>query len=1075
MTLLTACSGGTIDAVKKHEGSKELSNAPQTSNATQATTLELSSPEFAQIFANASTLTSAKEEYLKLTNWEDKKISASDSFRKFIDVTHKLLLQQPIKDRWSELGDFYLSFCDANLQNCKFMSTLRSSPYAASVVVDASTQQSDINKKYRLILLAFEVNNSVFSDKNAQAFLGDIKVYRKTLIEANNKHLLSKIDGVIQLLLTRVQSGKLKTDSEEWITSLSLVDSLDQNFNFLGGKHLTQKSGDKIIAKADLVEEIQKTQKLESSYTFKLNWLKQQMPKLIAQFNIIDVDLDPRFFIVEQLMMDRWSVKQAVAFYQGAGLQLDSFPEIIKAYMMTQIIYILGVSQNELVKFVKESDRRDVLYFFDDAKAKLRPSSVFARSLSQRVYKLVDFALQIDRESHATKEISQVKDNFDKSLRVSLTIPLTFAIFDIGNRFGISPLARIPITKYFVGGMLPYETLLIKFFRGQLLPLLDYTLDMSESNPFETSEGIEFALRSGLLESLGTTADEAMNRFIDLYLQTNVYEQYDVRSSYTYPSKIRLIQNEIEELDQIQKQASFRYQISSCESLKNPETSGRRSVQLTEMIRSPSIGSQVFKFFSTGKSDTQTTAATSKLEMTELSYNPLVWLRIDALETLRLDILPIMETFKSLVRVVEKNGVSMKSSKTKLEQTSAVFKKFATSFINYFRLTMDCWQLMIDYERAIAAKAVQYEFAYWKWAYQRSRQGLPYKLNFDQELPEGIEYRAKIGKSHLISYHFDLFIRTRNYITKGIPELNLPPIEPKLDIYFNEGLKSKELYKDSPMNSIPLPSNDSAEEFAKAAVKSTGFNTSDKGIDWFRSITIPMDLMETQIHGLAMFYRISPYLKQTLDIDNFYTSAEAIKDHLNIIKFVDLKPYDVGALKLLGRNSLYPLHMRDSLVVVGIYPKWIVDLENKPIPTLDLFLKQIPGRWMGSYGRKDLYENPLNDQRIVRPPNLLPFTEQGINLYYYLNDSKAGKNHLFADRVNASKETISYYKRLFKEDLENLSHFTKAVTTAPMTRILVDINVGDMTIPPYTPVFVENIDANINKFHQDTGGIFRGE
>ncbi len=1062
--LIVGC-GGTSSPVKVHEGSKEsVQPTPNISGASS----DMSKNAAAATFAKLTTLATAKSEYFKLSNWEDAQIATSDEFRAFIDRNHQELLKLSANERWPELAEFYLSLCDQNFENCKFQNTLRSSAYSSSLMVEVSTLQSDINKKYKLILMAFDLNNAVFSDKTAKTFLADIKMYRKSLVEDNNKRLLSKVDGLIQILLTRVQSGQLTTDTQDWVTSLSLLESLDHNHNYLGGKNLTVLEGDKIVAKDDLIEQIARTQKLTSSYTNKMAWMTENMPKLLEQFSIKPLELDPQFFIIEQLMTDQWSVKQAEAFFRGAGLKFDSFPDVVQSYMKTQIVYLLGVSQSELRNFLKESDKRDVIFFFDDAKAKLSKSALFARSLSQRIHKLVDFANQIDRESKATTEISKIKENFDKSLKVSLTIPLTFAIFDIGNRLGVSPLARIPITKYHLGGQMPYETLLIKFFRGQIVPLLDYTIDMNESNAFEISEGIEFALRSGILENLNTTADEAMARFIDLYLQTNVYEQY-LSPSYVYPSKLTVLQKEITELEQIKNESNFRYVMATCQGMK--QAGGiRRIIQLTDMVKSPSVGPQAFKFFSSGTSDTLSTTNKNRTVRTDLSYNPIAWLRMDALEHLRLDILPSMEMFTTLVNVVEKNGIPMKVSKIKLDHAKGIFKKFVTLFVDFYKSTTSCFQKLVQHERNIGSKAVEYEYAYWKWAFERHRQGLPYKLNFESNLPEGVEYRSKFSTSHMTSFNFDLAIRARIYFTKGLPELGLPPIDPKLEVIFNEGLKKKDIYEQSPMNSVPLPnpSPTAADTFATDAVRSTGFNNRTNGIDWFNAGFVPLDLLETNIYGLAMFYRIAPYLKQSLDIDINYTTKELIQDHLDIVNFVNLKSNEIPALKMLGRNSLYPLYLRYS-------QNWILDAENKPVPIMDILLKQVPGRWMGSYGRKDIYENPNNDMRIVRPPNLVPFTEQGINLYYFLNEQKLGKHHLFQNLVSASSDVVQHYNRLFKDDSENLMKLTRDVRSTPSVTVTIDLKVGPVELKGYSPVFIENIEANIEKFHQETGGIFRAQ
>ena len=162
--LIVGC-GGTSSPVKVHEGSKEsVQPTPNISGASS----DISKNAAAATFAKLTTLATAKSEYFKLSNWEDAQIATSDEFRAFIDRNHQELLKLSANERWPELAEFYLSLCDQNFENCKFQNTLRSSAYSSSLMVEVSTLQSDINKKYKLILMAFDLNNAVFSDKTAK-------------------------------------------------------------------------------------------------------------------------------------------------------------------------------------------------------------------------------------------------------------------------------------------------------------------------------------------------------------------------------------------------------------------------------------------------------------------------------------------------------------------------------------------------------------------------------------------------------------------------------------------------------------------------------------------------------------------------------------------------------------------------------------------------------------------------------------------------------------------------------------------------------------------------------------------
>ena len=105
-------------------------------------------------------LADSKSLYLDLDIWKNTKVANTAVFQKFIDKVQYKLINLPYKNRWPhELKEHFDKFCNAQLEDCWGLSTLKVSANITQILLDIARNETDISKKYKFIFLAFEIQN----------------------------------------------------------------------------------------------------------------------------------------------------------------------------------------------------------------------------------------------------------------------------------------------------------------------------------------------------------------------------------------------------------------------------------------------------------------------------------------------------------------------------------------------------------------------------------------------------------------------------------------------------------------------------------------------------------------------------------------------------------------------------------------------------------------------------------------------------------------------------------------------------------------------------------------------------
>jgi len=1060
LLLLSAC-GGKLDPVVQHESPatqaqvQSISASPrsvQGSNEIESALKAQDSPSF---------LENSKKSYLNLAFWQDARISKQASFTKFIDLVHVRLLELPADKRWSELSKHFDSLCQDDLKSCESLMLLKTSPKSSELLVQTALQQKEIAKKYKFLLMAFDIQNRLFPEHTLDAFLSDIKNYRESLITTQNQELLSRVDHILSLLMNLYIEGKLTTKDTKWIANLPLLQSLKSEDVAVAAKYAVTIKDGKPVSSSELVKEIEKNQAGSDSFAKRMKWVDEANPKLKAQLKISVLEKDAYFFVIDQLFTTRWSPKQADAFLKSASLSVPKAFETAQTYTYSQIAYIMALAQYELTSYLKKTPNLDASNLFIDAKKSLSQSSIDARALADHLRNIAQFFALSAPKSKEDAAFFKIISTLEKTIKISISYPGTLVLFDTASRLGITPNTMLSIQKFDAEGTMPFEAYVQQFFRGEVMPLLDYTTDKEPLGTFETGEAIEMAAKGGWFESMGRTPDEALTDLFEVYMQSNSMQVYRGRiPPDLIPTKLSVLKSSLEVLDAKYNTAEWKDAVHLCKGLQSGKTKPQQTLDLMGLLRSPTLGSFADKMASfEGSSGSSGGSGNSAFSIRSQGYFMFSKQTLDQMEWLRLDLLPTLHYFTTLKKSLEKSGIALPKLENRIESVKTLAKTYANKFKARFNEANDCWFYLFARERALIAQIVQYEKAYWEWAHPQILAGQNISSLFTKDLPTGMEYRTTATAQNITMYTWDLLLRARIYLQTGIPQLNLPPIAGNVSVVVSESLLKESLYKNPTVTSIPMEAN--AKSFSKSAIKGSGFSGSNNIVYWYLASYFDLTLFQTYADGVALFYRVSPILNQVLGIQKYFTDKQLLEAPVKVRSFLNLTDSERMSQSLLGISSRYiPDFLRMG--------KQFLQDNGQAEPMYDYILKSMTGSWMGSFGDEDIWENA--EVRVKRPPSLIPFSVLASNIYQYQLDPQS---HLFSPTLISRDLFIQDFKPIIANDLRVAAEFAKKVEADSKSMDVMFDNTNKLRVEPYTPVTLKDVDTSVERAHQMTGGIFR--
>jgi hypothetical protein len=1061
LLLLSAC-GGKLDPVNPHEEAVAPAQVLAIDPHPESTQNLDEIDRLLKIEDPRTFLENAKGPYLNLKSWQEERVSKNSSFPQFIEMVHSRLLDLPADQRWSELAKHFDSLCQDDLKDCGQLKILKTSPKSAPLLVAVALQQKDVAKKYKFFLMAFDVQNQEFPESTMQEFLNDIKSYRDGLVRSGNKELLARVDRVLSVLFNLYQSGRLHIKDKQWIADLPLLNSIKAEDVAVAAKYsVTEKNG-KFTLSPQLQQEIENNQKLPDSFSSRMVWVEKANAKLKAQLKIPVLEKDVYFYVVDQLFTSRWSPKQADAFVKNAGLEISKTFDCAKIYTQSQLAYVMAVAQQELADFLKKTPGLNATNLFVDSKKALSHSSIAAKALPDHFRNVLHFFSLSAPKSPEDQSYFKIVNLLEKTVKMTVSYPVALVLFDTATRLGITPNQLVSLDGQSKYSQWALETYVQQFIRGEVDPLLDYTIDKHPLSSFEVIEAVEMTAKSGWYESMGRTPDEALRDLFEVYMQSNAWKVYfgQVEQS-NVPTKLAVLKDSLQTLEAKFNAGEWQDTVHLCKGFQSANSKPRQTLNLLSITESPTLGS-LAKRISYPENASRISGGTgnTSFEYTEPGYFMFSRKTMDQIEWLRLDILPTLQFFSALQQGLEKSGLKTPLFAQSLENVKQLSKTYAVKFMKRFREAQDCYFLLMTREREVMSQLVIYEKAYWQWAHGQIAAGHDINSLFAKNLPNGMSYRTQITAGKVVTYTWDLLLRLKVYLESGLPQLKMPAIAPNLSIVIPDSLIKNPLYMESQILQVPVGTD--AGSFATTVLREGGLTGDNRIVDWFLNSYMDIISLKSYEDATVLFYRASPIFNQVLGLPNYFTLQESFDSVPRIRRFLSLSQTEFTSQAMIGLQSRFIsdfLESGDQLLQQG---------GTKPHPIYDHVLKALASNWMGGFADDDAWEN--SEMRTQRPPSIVPIAVKADKLFQYQLDSQF---QIFSATSNARALMMESFKTTIHDDLQVVSAFANKVENESKPIEVLYNNVGPLQADNYSSVFLKNVRTVVDKINLRTGGMYK--
>ncbi len=1052
-TLVAACTGGTSDPVRNHEEkqSEELAAPAATSgpSSTQPTRAALTTQVSGEIEKLAAMdgdglFTAGETTFLDFKNWENTSISETPAFQSFI---HKF--QKQAVTGFSGLNkkayvSFYFNFCDADLTGCRHLRALKSSPYASVFLARLAEGETDFQSRLRLILLSLETSNQIPNESASILLLKDLKTIRADLLMAKKTALLQQIETYVQMIYNNAHSGRLKISDEMLGSSLDLLQTGEDSQLELAGK-LYVKNGKDTATIEDRIKSLNAT---PTSYAKKMDWLEKNAPHFVTQLKVKKIDSDAYFFVLEQILQRNWTSKQAAAFFKGSGLTLETLNERAKIYASNVVAYIIATIQADLFQGFKKEGKDKDNYFYDGTLA-IAPRLVEARALVDQFKSLL--SLEDILGGVKNSGLRKIIESLPETFHLAVTDTVTLSLLNQGLKLNVDDHAKIPLLGNPWSGYINTAYIFSEFFGGKMQPLIQVLPIAPSRNYFTTNEAFEFAIRTNFFGTEPEAADEALTRFVNMYLQLDVYRPYGDVKIAEMQTRLGLLKKAVDRFRGLNSNMFYRYVNQQCETI---DTKGiRGSLDLVELAMSPTLGSRMGLLKSVGETNDETPGSGATGRKTFAIF-PANSTDTNSLEWARLDLVPRFEQLLAVSKAVEAN-------------TNLRFPKFQKAVAEYKALVAEaykeqtqqiteflpCWYKIMNEDRRVTSEIVKYENRFWQWALRPENRNKVQEI-FSKDLPPLMKFRSKIENNTAVLYNFDLLIRSRYYLLYGLPFINnpLPPISPEMKIQIVEGAAKTTLYKSSRMTDVTIDEN--LELTAINITRAAGFKPANAAVFWYQDSYLQTVLFTDLMGVIGTLHRMGPVAKEFLGLDPVYKTTDLFRENLGIFKFLNLSKNEEDALSILGE----PQRIRTPRQLEAPF---LLEEDGSLIPVTQHLNKAMIAAWTSDFASAALWENPGDNGGLSRPVSLISTLNLGRSYMGYLEERNSSLSHLFKDNLTATKPIAETVHRLITEDItvrrETLDGFK---SQQPFT---LHMKIGENVIlPGQNQFFVDDLKASLD-------------
>jgi hypothetical protein len=1040
LLFLAACQG-TLEPQNNHEAKHTDNTTTIAENESKAKINSFDS--FNQIDNEDLFFEKSKDLFFSISTWQNESLTKTPQFTTWTDKFIKILLTKNIDNQiyWQQSKNLILQLCPLQSETCQAIIPLKGQARSGLFLETLAKKTSELEQHFHFIFLAFDLQNNTYSPSLIELFTQRAVEY-KNYLQANistvkNSEKLKILNSFSQSILDLGKNGKIQNPNPAW------------------SKEFTPNS----------VIDIGAQQKNSGSLSSKMKWIESINPHLLNKNDKVELPIDSYVFLLEQIFNGNISATEAVTSLNKENLKKDQMLSKSYQYIQLQMKYLVALAQNDMKSFSEKYKTQDRTRLFLEFKKYNDRSINESRIFKEKVIRVVQFANRLDSDSILSNKLMLAASEVEKTIKINITYPQMIILLYYTGIMGTNVADNIQLELGIESTKAPFGYIVNALIIGRLRTLFNYTIDFKTLNTLEIIQSFDSIFKNQYLSILNIKADDLLTLFFETLLKQPI--------EYERIGRSLLLQNSQDNLNAKYISSEWKDTQSFCKALSN-QMSITRTLPIQEIILSPTLGSLKTRLNSTFEG----TEISGKVPVIEKGYFGASTKHSRMLEIIRLDFFNLLRVFTILKQSAIENDTT-NATLPSTEKSLNLFKDRISQFVTQLNARNQdfekCYFTLMNRERQLITKIIQYENLYWRNIHsQIKNQNDKTQANvatansaLDFALPNKVQWRTNVSQNRVVTYPTDFLFRVKNYLQFGLKTgaKNYPALDEKLKIEIDSGFANNSIYLEAQPRSIPFNNNE--DDYVNSIINSqfyTGF------INWFQKSYFSTVNFQFYLDTAAQLYRLGPGLNEILALEPIKKINELVAVPFQIIKFLNITPEEQSLFQSLGISSRYSM----DVILIG---KLLLKDSQQANASLDYLLNTISSPWMGHWGDKSFWENPL-DPRSHRPYDLIPLNIVADNLNQLVNYSKI---NFASEQTTKEKSKInslieSTYKKAIENDLQLMSDFKKYVVTnyrnaSPFKLQLETTQTYE--VPVVSESAIEDVESKLILFNTKTNGYFK--
>lgn len=469
-----------------------------------------------------------------------------------------------------------LAGCDEQLYSCSNLKTFRSSNLSAVIAWQIARTKKDVHQYYRLLMVAYELQNRVYDHNLALLYLERAQEYASAL--QNNLKLLHRHGRVVTTLMIDFQTrasaaevARILAQFDIWKHSRSKPGLLGSNsavlFN-LAAKGYLYVDGK---LNPSLVKCIENMQTEKDSFSSRLESLKFKNAYLLKALGTDQLPAkDEYFYIADRLFQGHLGLDEATAMWQASNKDREKLAKFLRAVLAVELVTTVREANSQMREFFSRASElpiRKMLYDTIDRSSNLIPLFDRLMSKAKLARDFIDRTLRAEDKIY--RETYSAFDSIDNNIKFMATYPhmmmlayhLSKAQFTMSVRF------------FFFTIEIDSATILKDLFDGTYGPFFGYAKDQSPLSSMDLLNSAYFAFQLDTFSDFNVDPDDFMKSIAQTMLSLSV-DQFRLHG--------KLMQ------EHFFNNPTYRDYISACEKAKKGTFAP--SLTLSEFLENPLLG-----------------------------------------------------------------------------------------------------------------------------------------------------------------------------------------------------------------------------------------------------------------------------------------------------------------------------------------------------------------------------------------------------------------------------------------------------------------------------------------------------